>query len=477
MSPEEFRRAGHTLVEWIADYKEQLGEGRFPVQAKVKPGDLIAALPTSAPLNGEPMDAILKDLDTMILPGITHWQHPRFFGYFPSAGALPSVLADMVSTALGVIGLNWQSSPALTELEQVTTDWVRDLLGLPATFSAVIQDTASVSSLVALICARERASNFSGAGDGLQNHSSPLIVYTSAHAHSSVAKAAVLAGFGRTHVRLLEVDTDFRLRVDRLEASICADRARGLTPCAIVATTGTTSTTAMDPLEPIAAIAQRYGLWLHVDAAMGGGVMLLPECRAMWGGIEHADSIVVNAHKWLGTAFDCSLYFVRDAQHLVRVMSTNPSYLQTAVDCEVRNYRDWGIPLGRRFRALKLWFVLREQGVEAIRARLRRDLENAQWLAARVDAVAPWHRIAPVPLQTVCVRHEPPGLDGEALDQHTLRWLRQINDSGFAYLTPAVIDGRWIVRISIGAELTEHDHVAALWRRMQETAEASVRSA
>jgi aromatic-L-amino-acid/L-tryptophan decarboxylase len=473
VTPDEFRRAGHTLVEWIAAYRERLAAGELPVQARVAPGDLIAKLPSAAPEHGEPIDAILADLDNLILPGITHWQHPRFFGYFPSGASLTSVLGDMVSTGLGVIGLNWQASPALTELEQVTTDWLRDLLGLPPTFSGVIQDTASAASFVALVCARERATGYGATRAGLQGGDAPLVVYTSAQAHSSVEKAALLAGFGRQHIRAIGLDADFRLDVPALDAAIARDRAAGLRPCAVVATTGTTATTAMDPIAAIAAVARREALWLHVDGAMGGSAMLLPECRHHWDGIEAADSIVVNPHKWLTVAFDCSLYLVRDPQHLVRVMSTNPSYLQTPMDAQVRNYRDWGIPLGRRFRALKLWLTLREQGAEAIRARLRRDLANAQWLAAEVDAAPHWRRVAPVMLQTVCARHEPPGLDPSAVDAHTRRWTQAINDSGVAYLTPAIVDGRWITRVSIGMELTEARHVAELWQAMRRAAEAS----
>ena len=474
MTPDEFRKAGHAIVDWIAGYRERVAKGDLPVQAKVKPGEIIARLPMAAPEQPEPFEQILRDLDSVILPGITHWQHPSFFGYFPSAGSLSSVLGDLVSTGLGVVGLNWQASPALTELEQVTTDWLRDLLGLPATFSGVIQDTASAASFIAMVCARERATGYSAARDGLQANGAPLVVYVSAQAHSSVEKAALLAGFGRNFVRPIPLDAQFRMQPRALEAAIAADRAAGLKPCAIVGTTGTTATTAMDPVAALAAIARREGLWLHVDAAMGGSAMLLPECRDLWAGIEGADSIVVNPHKWMTVAFDCSLYLVRDPEHLVRVMSTNPSYLQTQMDTQVRNYRDWGIALGRRFRALKIWFALREQGMEAIRARLRRDLRNAQWLAQQVDATPGWRRIAPVPLQTVCVRHEPPGLSGDALDTHTRRWAQAINDSGAAYLTPAVVDGRWMVRVSIGIESTEAAHVEKLWQTMQAAAAASV---
>jgi aromatic-L-amino-acid decarboxylase len=471
VTPEEFRRAGHAVVDWIADYRERLAKGDLPVQAKVRPGEIIARLPAEAPEQAEPFEAILHDLDSIVLPGITHWQHPRFFGYFPTAASLSSVLGDLVSTGLGVVGLNWQASPALTEVEHVTTDWLRDLLGLPAQFSGVIQDTASSASFIALVSARERATAYSAAREGLQDKGAPLVVYASAQAHSSIEKAALLAGFGRKFVRPIPLDAEFRMQPAALEAAIAADRAAGFRPCAVVGTTGTTATTAMDPIAELAAIARREKLWLHVDAAMGGSAMILPECRQLWAGIDGADSIVVNPHKWMTVAFDCSLYLVRDPEHLVRVMSTNPSYLQTPMDTQVRNYRDWGIALGRRFRALKIWFALREQGALAIRERLRRDLRNAQWLAAQVDAAPGWRRVAPVPLQTVCVRHEPQGLAGDALDQHTRRWAQAINDSGAAYVTPALVEGRWLVRVSIGIEATEARHVEELWGIMRRVAE------
>lgn len=469
MSPEEFRRRGHELVDLIADYRAHVA-GR-PVRPPVAPGEIRSRLPAAPPSQGESLDRVYRDLQDMIVPGLTHWQHPSFFGYFPANAELASVLGDLASTGLGVIGLSWQSSPALTELEEVVTDWVRQMVGLSGAWSGVIQDTASTSTLVALLCARERATDFSLARGGLQGVAAPLTVYCSTHAHSSVEKAALLAGFGRDNLRSIPAGADHSMRADALAAAIAADRARGCRPCAIVATTGTTTTTALDPIAAVAAVAQREKLWLHVDAAMAGSAMILPECRWMWDGIEGADSIVLNTHKWLGVAFDCSLYFVRDSSHLVRVMSTNPSYLQSGVDAQVKNLRDWGIPLGRRFRALKLWFLLREQGVEGLARRLRRDLANAQWLAEQIRAAAGWRVLAPVPLQTLCVRHEPTGLDGEALDRHTLAWAERINASGGAYLTPAQLGGRWMVRVSIGGLQTEREHVDALWALMRSTAE------
>ena len=465
MTPEEFRQHGHALIDWIADYRRDIAVR--PVMASTEPGAIRAALPPVPPESAEPFDVIMRDMDTVILPGLSHWQHPRFFGYFPSNGDLSSVLGDFMSTGLGVLGLSWQSSPALTELEEVTCDWVRQMLGLSDVWSGVIQDTASTSTLVALLCARERVTDYALARGGLQAASAPLVVYTSAQAHSSVDKAALLAGFGRDNVRVVPTDEAYAMRADVLRDMIAADLAASRVPCAIVATTGTTASTAIDPVGALADVAREFSIWVHVDAAMAGSAMILPECRVLWDGVESADSIVVNVHKWLGVSFDCSLYYVRNPIDLVRVMSTTPSYLQTAADSQVKNLRDWGIPLGRRFRALKLWCLIREQGVEGLRARLRRDIANAQWFAEQVRQTSDWKIVAPVPLQTVCVRHQPDGVRGVALDEHTKRWADELNRSGEVYVTPATLDGRWMVRVSIGAIPTEREHVAALWAAMQ----------
>jgi aromatic-L-amino-acid decarboxylase len=471
VTPEEFRRFGHQLVDWVADYRERAARGAFPVRARVAPGDVKRALPAAPPVDAEPFAAILADLDRIVLPGCTHWQDPRFFAYFPANGLAASVLADFVSTGLGQLGLNWQGSPALTEVEEVATDWLRQMLGLASGWSGVIQDTASTATLVALICARERSTDYGAARAGLQGRGSRLTVYISAHSHSSVEKAALLAGFGRENIRVIPVDAEFAMRPAALEAAVRSDRVAGCTPCVVVATTGTTATTAIDPIEAIGVVARQQGLWLHVDAALAGSAMILPECRSLWRGIEAADSVVVNPHKWLGAAFDCSVYFVRDPQHLIRVMSSDPTYLQTHADRAAINYRDWGIALGRRFRALKLWFLIREQGVSGLQARLRRDLEHARWFAARVDEAPDWRRLAPVPLQTVAVRHVPTGLAGDALDAHTCTWVERLNQSGEAFLTRAVLEGRWMVRVSFGAAATEHTHAEALWAAMRREAE------
>jgi len=468
VTPDEFRKYGYQLIDWIADYRARVAE--YPVLSRSAPGEVRAQLPAGPPECAEPFEKILEDLDRIVLPGLSHWQHPNFFGYFPSNGLLASVLGDYASTGLGVLGLSWQASPALSEVEEVVTEWLRQMTGLGEGWSGVIQDSASTSTLLALLCARERSSNFSLGAGGLQAEPRPLTVYTSVHSNSSVGKDALLAGFGRDNLRTLELDEKYAIRPAAFEDAIRRDVEAGRKPCAVVVTTGSTATTALDPVAEIARIARQYKMWVHVDAAMAGSAMILPECRWMWEGIEDADSLVLNPHKWMGAAFDCSVYYVRDPEHLIRVMSTNPSYLQTAADAQVKNLRDWGIPLGRRFRALKLWFLIREQGVEGLRARLRRDIQNARWFEQQVRAAPGWRVLAPVPLQTVCIRHEPMGIEGEALDRHTRGWVDRVNRSGRAYLTPAVLDGRWMARVSIGAAPTEREHVEALWYLIQEEA-------
>ena len=472
MTPEEFRRRGHQLIDWIADYRA--GVAGRAVSAVTQPGDIVRALPAEPPEQPEPFEWVLRDLDETLMPGLTHWAHPRFCGYFPCNSELSSVLGDFLSTGLGVLGLSWQSSPVLTELEEVTTSWLRQMVGLTDVWRGVIQDTASTSTLVALLSARERTSDYSLEHGGLQRAGPPLIVYVSELAHSSVGKAAKLAGFGADHVRFLPHDAHGSMRVDALHAAIRDDRRAGRLPCAVVATTGTTAITSVDPVDAIAAVVERHGVWLHVDAAMAGSAMILPECRWMWAGVERADSIVINPHKWLGAAFDCSAYYVRDVAHLTRVMGTAPSYLRGATDAAAPNLRDWGIPLGRRFRALKLWCLIRAEGVEGLRARLRRDLRNARWLDALVRRTPGWRVVAPAILQTVCVRHEPPGLDADGLDQHTLRWVDRVNQSGEALITPATFGGRWMARVSVGGLTTERPDVAAVWDVMQREATAAV---
>ncbi|MDE0715246.1 MAG: pyridoxal-dependent decarboxylase [Gammaproteobacteria bacterium] len=469
MNPEAFRKEAHELIDWICDYRQRIED--MPVRTRVGPGDIRGALPATPPEEPEPFADVMRDLESIVVPGITQVQHPMHFGWFPSNASLASVLGDFASSGLGTLGISWESCPALTEVEEVVCDWMRQLVGLSDSWKGTIHDTASTACLTAMILAREKATDYGETRGGLQQADNPLVVYTTEEAHSSVRKAALLAGFGADNIRNVPMDPHTRaMRPEALVALIEQDQAAGAVPAMAVASVGSTGITAMDPVEAMADCARRYGIWLHVDAAMAGSAMLLPECRHLWQGVEGADSVSWNPHKWMGTILDCSLFYVRDPGHLVRVMSTNPSYLRSGVDGEVTQYRDWGIPLGRRFRALKLWFHLRLDGIGAIRRRLRDDLENARWLAEQVEAEPRWTLEAPVTLQTVCVLHRPPGLDGEALDAHTLAWVDAINRSGAAFLSPAKIGGRWIVRVSVGVEATERHHVEALWNLVRETA-------
>jgi aromatic-L-amino-acid decarboxylase len=453
------------MVEWIAAYRERMAD--LPVMSQVGPGVVKGQLPAAPPQQAEGLAGVLGELDRVVLPGITHWNHPGFFAYFPSNSNLASVLADLACAGLGAQGMSWQTSPAATEVEEVVMDWLRQMLGLSAAFTGVIQDTASTSTFCALLCARERTGAFGQNRGGLQAESQAMVVYASDQAHSSVEKAALLAGFGRENLRLIPTDADHGLRLDLLEAAILDDLAAGRRPCAMVAAVGTTATTGVDPVRGMAVLAGRHGLWLHVDAALAGSAMICPECRERWDGVEAADSMVMNPHKWLGTGFDLSAYFVRDPEHLIQVMSTNPSYLRTQHDAEVKNLRDWGIPLGRRFRALKLWFLIKDQGVEGLQARIRRDLANAQWLKARVDEAQGWERMAPVAFQTVCLRHVPGGMTREEdLRAHNLAIVDRINKTGRYYLTPSVLKGAQMIRVSIGAEATERFHVEGLWEAL-----------
>ena len=470
MTPEEFRRLGHQIVDWIADFRRDIDT--YPVRSEVEPGWVKEQLAGRPPERPESPDALLDDLNRVIVPGVSHFQHPRYFAFYPANASLASALGDLVSTGLGTVGLNWEAAPALTELEELTCDWMRELLGLDPAWRGSIHDTASTACFVSALCARERASDYAfdrtGFGDG-----PPQVMYTSAQAHSSVPKAILLAGVGRERMRLIDVDSAYRLDANALERQMKRDREAGLRPSAVFASVGATGAASVDPVADIVDIAREYEAWVHVDAAMAGSAMILEECRHLWAGAEHADSISLNVHKWMGTVFDCSLLYMRDIDHLVKVMSTDPSYLKTHRAEDVTQFRNWGLPLGRRFRALKMWFHLRLDGATAIRARLRRDLENTEWLAKQIEATDDWYLTAPAMLQTLCMRHEPGGegtLTREQRDAHTLAWVEALNRSGRAYLTPTVLDGAWTGRVSIGAEATEREHVKALWTQMQQAA-------
>jgi aromatic-L-amino-acid/L-tryptophan decarboxylase len=469
---EEFRRAGHELVDWVADYR--LKVAGLPVRSEVRPGEVVAALASRPPEAPETLQALIADLDGVIVPGLTHAQHPRNFAWFPSNASLSAVLGDIVAAGIGALGITWQSAPALTELEQVVCDWARQLCGLSGAWQGTIYDGASTASLVALLVARELATGGSQRRGGLQAEKYPLTVYCSAEAHSSVTKAALLAGYGTDNLHLVPVRRPGReMDIDVLRALMADHAASGRRPAAVVATSGTTATTAFDPLPDVCELAARYSAWVHVDAAMAGSAMMLDECRGLFDGIEGASSISWNPHKWLGSVLETSMFYVREPEALVSVMATDPSYLRSSLDGSVVQYRDWGLPLGRRFRALRLWALLRLDGATALRERLRRDLANAKRLALLVESAPGWSVIAPVTLQTLCVRYTPPTIAGagasdDELDRFTLQWCEAVNASGRAHLTPAVLDGRWIVRISVGAEPTEWADVEALWALMQE---------
>jgi aromatic-L-amino-acid decarboxylase len=466
MTPEEFRKSGHELIDWIADYRQRIPD--LPVRAQVAPGEVRNSLPSKPPESAESFASIMADLENIVVPGVTQVQHPMHYGWFPSNASLSSVLGDIASSGMGTLGISWESCPALTEVEQVVCDWLRQLTGLSENWHGTIHDTASTACVTAMILAREKASHLSKNSGGLTALNAPLIVYSTKQAHSSIAKAVQLAGFGNDNLRYIEEDPYTRaMKPEALAAAITEDRAAGKIPAGIVCSVGATGTTAMDPVDAIADIASVEDIWFHVDAAMAGSAMLLPECRGLWEGVEKADSMSWNPHKWMGTILDTALFYVRDVDHLERVMSTNPSYLRSTADGEVVQYRDWGIPLGRRFRALKLWFHLRLDGPDAIRERIRRDLDNAQWFKTQIEAKAGWEVLAPVDLQTVCIRHTPVdsegvSLDGEALDKHTLAWVDKINSSGEAFMSPSILDGRWMVRVSVGVEGTERTHLERL---------------
>jgi len=463
MDPAEFRKYGHEIVDWIADYLADNEE--YPVMSRSRPGQIMARLPTEAPEEPEPMAEILADFHREILPGVTHWNHPRFFAYFPANNSGPSVLGELLSAGLGVNAMLWQTSPAATELEQTVMNWLAGLLDLPPGYHGVIQDTASTATLCALVCARERSTAFAINDTGAAGlaEGAALRIYTSAEAHSSVVKGARVAGFGAANVVTIDVDENRAMDARDLSSRIDADFEAGLTPCCVVATVGTTSSTAIDPLPAIGPVAARHGLWLHVDAALAGSAAILPEQRWILDGVEYADSLVFNPHKWLFTNFDCSAYYVRDPEHLERTMAIDPEYLKTSRDQQVHNFRDWGIPLGRRFRALKLWFVLRHYGARRLREMVAAHIELAREFTAWIDESVGWERLAPVPLNTVCFRYRPAGADEQRLNELNRELLARINNDGTIYLTHTELDGRYSLRLAVGQTMTRKRHVTEAW--------------
>ncbi len=469
MNNEEFRRNGYEVIDWIADYLEHAD--RYPVMSRTKPGDIKALIPDTAPEDGEPMEKILEDFRRDILPGVTHWNHPRFFAYFPANNSGPSILGEMLSAGLGVNAMLWQTSPAATELEEKVMDWLGELLDLPAGFHGVIQDTASTATLGALVCAREKATAFAVNTAGSAGLAGTLRIYASREAHSSVLKGAKIAGFGTDNVVMVDIDESRAMDSLDLEAKITADLNDGLIPCCVVATVGTTGCTAIDSLVTIGPVAKKHNLWLHVDAALAGSAAILPEMRWILDGVEHADSLVLNPHKWLMTNFDCSAYYVRDPDHLERTMSIHPEYLKTGRDREVNNFMDWGIPLGRRFRALKLWFVLRSYGAVRLREIIAGHIALAQEFSGWVDGADEWERLAPVPVNTVCFRWKPGGMEAADLNAANQVLVDRVNTDGTIYLTHTKLDDVFTIRLAIGQRATEREHVVTAWETLRKIAE------
>jgi aromatic-L-amino-acid/L-tryptophan decarboxylase len=464
MDPESFRQEAHRVADWIADYFAH--PEHYPVLSQVRPGDIVRALPAAAPEEGEAFDAILADFERVIVPGITHWNHPGFFAYFAITGSAPGVLAEFLSAALNAQGMLWRTSPSVTELEEVALGWLRRLMGLPDAFEGVIYDTASISSLHALATAREavvarvRTAGMPGRPD-LPRYR----IYCSDQAHSSIDKAVILLGLGHESLRKISSDAEFRMRPGALEAAVAEDRRAGVAPMAVVATVGTTSTTSVDPVEAIATICERESIWLHVDCAYAGAAAIVPGHRHILNGVERADSMVVNPHKWLFTPFDLSAFYCRRMDLLRQAFSLTPEYLRTTEAGAVKNLMDTGVQLGRRFRALKLWMILRYFGAEGLRVRLSEHMRLARRFAGWVDADPDFERLAPVPFSVVCFRARPRGRDWSEAELEALneRLLDAMNATGEVFLSHTKLNGRFTLRLAVGNLRTEERHVARAW--------------
>lgn len=469
LSPDEFRQYGHQLIEWMADYLENVG--RYPTLSRSRPGEIAAQIPASPPEQGQPMEAILADFENIIMPGITHWNHPGFMAYFNTTGSAPGILGEMLTSTLNVNAMLWRTSPAATELETVTLNWLLEMLGLPDSFQGVITDGASMSSMLAVAVAREaldldiRQKGMAGRPDLPR-----LRLYISEETHSSVEKGAITVGIGQEGVRKIPVDADFRMIPEALVQAIEEDRAAGWRPFFVTATTGTTATTSIDPIPEIAAICQEHGLWLHVDGAHGATAAIVPEMQPMLAGVELADSFVVNPHKWMFVPVDCSAFYVKDSRLLRQAFSLIPDYLKTD-ESEVINYMDWGVQLGRRFRALKLWMVIRSFGRQGLIERIREHLRLGQALAGWVDADPNFERLAPTPLSTVCLRFHPPTIDDEDyLNRVNNALIEALNAEGSYYLSGTHLNGRFTIRVAISGLRTDETAVRGVWQQLQETA-------
>ncbi len=469
MNSEEFRKYAHELVDWMADYLDEIES--YPVKSQSKPGEILHNLPVHPPRDGEPFEKIFRDFQEVILPGITHWQHPKFFAYLPANSSRISVLAEMLTATLGAQCMSWITSPAATELEERVMQWLREMIGLPESFTGVIQDTASTATICALLTAREKHSDFQINKKGLYTHRKH-IVYCSTESHSSIEKAVKVIGLGSANLRKIPVDDTYAIAPGRLHNQIDDDIDKGYIPLAVVAALGTTGSTAIDSIKKLGDITEKYSLWLHVDAAYAGTAVVLPEYRWMIDGIKHVDSFVFNPHKWMFTNFDCSAYFVQDPDALVRTFEILPEYLKTNDEKPVKNYRDWGLQLGRRFRALKLWFVIRNYGIAGLQNKIRHHISMAQELARTIDNSTEFELMAPVPLNTVCFRYHPDGIDDpEKLDEINEELLEHLNASGKMFATHTRLSGIYVIRLVIGQTEVEERHVNETWEFICETIE------
>jgi len=467
MTNDEFIKRAHELVDWIGNYLGNIDE--YPVKSQVKPGEIYSSLPENPPHKGENFSDIFNDFNEIIMPGITHWQSPNFFAYFPANSSAPSVLAEMLIAAMGTQCMIWETSPAAAELEERVMNWLRDLIGLPENFEGVIQDTASTAALAALVTARERICDFRINENGFKGE--PVYrIYGSTQTHSSIEKAVKIAGFGRNNLVKVDVRDDLSLDPDKLRKAIEKDLDKGYIPCCIVATVGTTGTMAVDPVKAIGEICSRYNIWLHVDAAMAGTALILPEYSWLIEGKEYIDSFVFNPHKWMFTNFDCSAYFVKDAGQLIKTFEILPEYLKTRTRGQVNDYRDWGIPLGRRFRALKLWFVIRSFGLEGLREKVRNHISYAAWLAARVNEHHDFEMTAPLSLNTVCFRYRPEGTNEKYRNDINEKLNHILNDTGRIYLTHTKINGKYSLRMVTSQTNVELKHIEQAWALITEKA-------
>jgi aromatic-L-amino-acid decarboxylase len=467
MTPDEFRKHAHELVEWMASYMENIE--KYPVKSSVKPGDIFKQIPDKPPSEPESFSELMNDFEEIIMPGITHWQSPSFFAYFPANTSPPSILAEMLTSTLAAQCMMWETSPAAAELEEKMMNWLRDMIGLPSGFEGVIQDTASTATLAAIITAREKITGFAVNEEGF-HHKSTLKVYCSEQAHSSVEKAVKIAGIGRKNLVKISVRNDFSMDPVKLRVAISEDKKMGHAPCCVIATIGTTGTASVDPLRDIGEICRESGTWLHIDAAMGGTALILPEFQWMLDGREYIDSFVFNPHKWMFTNFDCSAFFIRDTVSLIRTFEILPEYLKTRTRGLVNDYRDWGIPLGRRFRALKLWSVIRSYGTEGLRTKIKYHISLASRLKELILSEPDFELLAPVSLNVVCFRYHPREADEGKLNSVNEKLNHTLNDTGRIYLTHTTLNGEYTLRMVTGQTNVTLDHVEKAWDLIRRTA-------